>query len=127
MFNISSFLDQNALSRDVRKSATELISEMEDYFSLQDTPNTSIQLVTHKNTIFIEFRTYDGMFDTINRALYEMITLYGVSYRLLEERLSKDNGYGWDFSEDLLPYMKQIIFRAVNSHDIRAPEDIPTY
>ena len=127
MFNISSFLDQNALSRDVRKSATELISEIEDYLSLQDTPNTSIQLVTNKNTIFIEFRTYDGMFDTINRALYEMITLYGVSYRLLEERLSKDNGYGWDFSEDLLPYMKQIIFRAVNSHDIRDPEDIPTY
>lgn len=99
---------------------------MEKYFYLQDAAFTEIQIKSHKASRFIVFRTYDNMFDTINSALYEMLTLYEIYEEMLEERLNNDrNGYGWDFSEDILPFVKQIIYKAVDAHDLRALEDKP--
>jgi hypothetical protein len=45
--------------------------------------------------------------------------------------LTKDyvggDGCGWDFSEDVLPYIKQMIYKAIDAHDLRAPEDMPAH
>lgn len=111
----------------MQKTTTQLIDEMEDYFFHQDVNFTSIEQKPQKNTILIEFRTYGEMFDTINHALYEMINLYDVDYGMLEERLGKNSEYGWDFSETFLPYIKQIIYKAIDAHDLRVPEDLPIH
>jgi len=100
---------------------------MEEHFYLQDVALTGIQEKFQKNTILIEFRTYCDMFDTINHALYEMITIHNVNCEFIEEVLSRDDGFGWDFSKELLPYMKQIIYKAIDAHDMRAPADLPAH
>jgi len=100
---------------------------MEEYFSLQDVGLTGIQRKIQGISSYIEFRTYDSMFDTINHALYEMITLYNIDYEFLDERLCGNDGFGWDFSEKFLPYIKQMIYKAIDVHDLRAPEDMPVH
>ncbi len=97
---------------------------MEEYFSLQDVVLTGIQNKVQGIIPLIEFRTYGDMFDTINHALYEMITLYNIDYEFLDERLCENDSYGWDFSEKFLPYIKQMIYKAIDAHDLRAPEDM---
>jgi hypothetical protein len=62
---------------------------MEKYFSLQDVALTGIQQKVQDMTTLIEFRTYGDMFDTINHALYEMLTLYNIDCEFLDERLCR--------------------------------------
>jgi hypothetical protein len=61
------------------------------------------------------------MFNTIYSVMRQMC-MNEKRQEYINEILSPEV-YGLSFPESLLPYLKQLIYRAIEAHDIRAPED----
>jgi hypothetical protein len=125
MFFIEPWINYPELEADQKKTSDQLIEEMEKQFYFKDAVITTINLKKGKPHNAVEFRTHDGMFATIHAVLYLML--------ICERRKEipkkiydiNNNDFGWDFPESLLPHMKQLIYKALKVHDLRAPEDKP--
>jgi hypothetical protein len=125
VFSIEPWIDSSELEEDKKKTSDQLIEEMEKQFYFKDAVTTTIILNRGKPQNTVEFRTHDGMFATIHAVLFLMLV-----YERREETPKEiidivNNNFGWDFPESLLPYMKQLIYKALVAHDLRAPEDRP--
>jgi len=123
IFNISPKINKVHLVADQQKTPADLVDEMESHFYLKDVAMTTVFIREQASVKTVAFTTYAEMFDTINAALYQMCREEGRDEAIEIEEILDKEGYGWRFPTSLLPYMKQLIYQAIEVHDARAPED----